>query len=137
MNRRMMLIGGGTLASVAAAATLAGAVSAQEEIAFADLDVLLKEKPLPPGGPLADIVASQHVAASELQIVVVKKIDLHTHEDSTHRIYVARGSGVFRFAGQSRHVKVGDIVTVPKGVVHGFEAAGSEPLVLLVVETPS
>jgi quercetin dioxygenase-like cupin family protein len=138
MSRRM-LVHGGLLVSIAATAlALASAAPPEERVTFTDLDTLLKEKPLEPGGPSADIVASQHVEASELQVVVAKTIDLHTHEDSTHRIYVARGSGVFRFAGQSRQVKVGDILTVPKGVVHGFEtAAGSEPLVLLVVETPS
>jgi mannose-6-phosphate isomerase-like protein (cupin superfamily) len=110
---------------------------AEEPVMFTDLDRLLKDKPLLPRGPGADIVASQHVAASELQVVVARKIDLHIHEDTTHRIYVARGRGVFRFAGQSRRVKVGDILTVPKMLVHGFEAArGSDPLVLLVVETP-
>ena len=122
----------------AVAIALAAAAPARQEVAFGDLDTLLKEKPLAPRGPGADIIASQHVAASELQIVVARKIDLHTHEDSTHRIYVARGKGVFRFAGQARPVKVGDILTVPKGIVHAFETSpGSEPLVLLVVETPS
>ena len=83
-------------------------------------------------------MATRHVDASELQVVVAKKIDLHTHEDTVHTVYVARGAGVFRFAGEARPVKVGDIVTIPKHVVHGFETQeGSEPLVLLVVETPS
>jgi mannose-6-phosphate isomerase-like protein (cupin superfamily) len=134
MNRRI-LMSSGVLAAIAAT-MLAGGGLAEEPVAFTDLGTLLQEKPLSPGTD-ADIVASQHVAASELQIVVARKIDLHTHEDTVHRIYVARGSGVFRFGGKSRPVKVGDILTVPKGLVHGFEtSAGSEPLVLLVVETP-
>jgi len=136
MNRRRFM-GSGMLAAIAATiAAPASAASAEESIKFTDLDSLLKQKPLVPGGPTADIVASQGVPASELQVVVARKIDLHTHEDTTHRIYVARGRGVFRFAGQSRRVKVGDILTVPKRIVHGFEARGSEALVLLVLETP-
>jgi mannose-6-phosphate isomerase-like protein (cupin superfamily) len=134
MNRRV-LASGGVLTAIALTA-LAGTVWAEEPVAVTDLDALVKAKPLSPGTD-ADIVASQHVAASELQVVVARKIDLHTHEDTVHRIYVARGSGVFRYAGKSRPVKVGDILTVPKHVVHGFEASpGSGPLVLLVVETP-
>jgi mannose-6-phosphate isomerase-like protein (cupin superfamily) len=130
------LMSGGILA-ISAAIALGGAARAEEPVAFTDLDTLLKAKPLVPGGPDANIVASQHVPASDLQIVVARKIDLHTHADSTHWIYVARGSGVFRFAGQARPVTVGNILSVPKGVVHGFETSpGSEPLVLLVVETP-
>ncbi len=123
--------------AAALSVTLAVPVLAEEKITFADIDALVREHPLPPG-PTADIVASRHVDASELQIVVVKKIELHTHDNTDHTVYVARGTGIFRFAGQARPVKVGDIVTIPKGIVHGFEAdTGSEPLVLLVVETPS
>ena len=136
MNRRRFM-GGGMLAAIASTAAAPQATPAEETVTFTDLDSLLKQKPLSPEGPTADIVTSQHVDASELQVVVAKKIDLHTHEDTVHRIYVARGRGVFRFAGQSRPVKVGDLLTVPKHVVHGFETArGSEPLVLLVVESP-
>ena len=139
MKRWVMLVGGAGIACAAAWwVALAGAAPAQEKIAVTTLDALLREKPLPPGGAAADIIASRHVDASELQIVVAKKIDLHTHDDTDHIVYIARGSGVFRFAGQMRQVEVGDIVTIPKGIVHGFEARdGSEPLVLLVVETPS
>lgn len=137
MNRQTLKSGGRLAAMAAMALALGGAAPATEPITFTDLDTLLKAKPLSPGGPDADIIAWQHVAASDLQVVVARKIDLHTHEHTVHRIYVARGSGVFHFAGQSRPVKVGDILTVPKGVVHGFETPpGSEPLVLLVVETP-
>jgi mannose-6-phosphate isomerase-like protein (cupin superfamily) len=134
---RITLALGRRLLGLAIAGTaLTVAATAQEKVGFANLDALLSEKPLPPG-PTADIVASRHVDASALQIVVARKIDLHTHEDTDHIVYVARGNGVFRFAGEARNVKAGDIVTIPKGIVHGFEAQpGSEPLVLLVVETP-
>ena len=126
------LIGAGALSLA-----LAGSASAQQKITFTDLDSLLREKPLPPGRT-ADIIATRHVDASDLQIVVARKIELHIHEDTDHTVFVARGSGVFRFDGGARGVKVGDIVTIPKNIVHGFEAdPGSEPLVLLVVETPS
>jgi mannose-6-phosphate isomerase-like protein (cupin superfamily) len=128
---------GSMLAFAMASGMLIGAVRAEEAVTFTDLDSLLKQKPPLPGEPPADIVAAQHVGASELQLVVAKKIDLHAHEDTVHRIYVARGKGIFHFAGRSRRVKGGDILTIPKRVVHGFETArGAEPLVLLVVETP-
>lgn len=116
---------------------LAGSSIAEEQITFTDLDSLVRAKPLPPG-PTADIIATRHVDASDLQVVVARKIDLHIHEDTQHIVYVARGTGTFYFKGKSRPVKVGDIITIPKKLVHGFEAdAGSEPLVLLVAETPS
>ena len=43
---------------------------------------------------------------------------------------------MFHCAGRSPPVKVGDILTVPKGLVQGFETSpGSVPLMLLVAET--
>jgi mannose-6-phosphate isomerase-like protein (cupin superfamily) len=135
MNRRNFMVGA-MLALALASGAPVGAAQAEEAVTFTELDSLLHQKPLLPGGPTADIVASQHVGASELQVVVARKIGLHTHEDTVHRIYVARGKGIFHFAGRSRRVKVGDILTIPKRVVHGFETSrGAEPLVLLVVET--
>jgi mannose-6-phosphate isomerase-like protein (cupin superfamily) len=132
----MLLLAGTLVGGAVASVALIPAAFSQEKVGFTDLDMLLRGKPLPPG-TAADIVASRHVDASALQIVVARKIDLHTHDDTDHIVYVARGRGVFHFAGQARQVKVGDIVTIPKGIVHGFEARqDSEPLVLLVVETP-
>lgn len=126
------LVGAGALLMGLAAPGLA-----EDPVTFADLDGLVRAKPLPPGAT-ADIAATRHVDASDLQVVVARKIDLHTHEDTQHIVYVARGTGTFHFEGKSRPVKAGDIITIPKKLVHGFEAdAGSEPLVLLVVETPS
>lgn len=136
MKPRIALARAGRIAgAVAMSIGLAGAAAAQEKVTFTDLATLVREKPLRPD-TTADVIASKHVGPSDLQVVVAKKIDLHTHADSDHTIYVAQGEGVFHFSGQTRRVKVGDILTVPKGVVHGFEAKGGIQLVLLVVETP-
>lgn len=136
MKRQRKLLLGGNVIGVAMIWAASTTAIAQEKVGFSSLDALLAEKPLP-AGSTADIVASRHVDASALQVVVARKIDLHIHDDTDHIVYVARGKGVFHFAGQERPVEPGDIVTIPRGIVHGFEARQeSEPLVLLVVETP-
>ena len=77
----------------------------------------------------------------ELQIVVASRIKLHIH-DQDHVVFVARGSGTARIENaqggiDTRPVKTGDIVDVPRGKKHAFERTGEENLVLLVVTTPS
>jgi quercetin dioxygenase-like cupin family protein len=110
-------------------------------IEVTDLETILKTHPLPPGGPNASVVASRHAGKGELQIVVARKIPLHIH-DQDHVVFVERGAGTARIenaAGEieTRQVKPGDIVDVPRGKKHGFDKTGDEDLVLLVLTTPS
>ncbi len=134
------------LASAAALAAMLFAVPETTEardrtIEVTDLETILKTHPLPPGGPGASVVASRHAGKGELQIVVARKIPLHIH-DQDHVVFVERGTGTARIenaAGEieTRQVKPGDIVDVPRGKKHGFEKTGDEDLVLLVLTTPS
>jgi mannose-6-phosphate isomerase-like protein (cupin superfamily) len=133
-------------AFVAAALTLA--LLATQETALArdrgievmDLDTILKTHPLPPGDS-ASVVASRRSGKGELQIVLVRKIPLHIH-DQDHVVFIERGTGTARVENATgeieiRPVKPGDIVDVPRGKKHGFERTGDQDLVLLVVTTPS
>jgi mannose-6-phosphate isomerase-like protein (cupin superfamily) len=134
------------LATAAALAAILFAIPETAEardrtIEVTDLETILKTHPLPPGGPSASVVASRHAGKGELQIVVARKIPLHIH-DQDHVVFVERGIGTARIenaAGEieTRQVKPGDIVDVPRGKKHGFEKTGEEDLVLLVLTTPS
>ena len=106
MKRRIMMVLLRTLRGAALFSIAFGAAAfAEDKITFTNLDAIVRSKPLPPG-PTADIMGSRHVDASRLQVVVARKIDLHTHEDTDHIVYMARGGGTFRFAGKARPVKM-------------------------------
>jgi mannose-6-phosphate isomerase-like protein (cupin superfamily) len=110
-------------------------------IELMELDTILKTHPLPPGEPTASVVASRRAGKGELQIVLARKIPLHIH-DQDHIVFVERGTGTARIENASgeietRWVKPGDIVEVPRGKKHAFDKTGDEDLVLLVVTTPS
>jgi quercetin dioxygenase-like cupin family protein len=132
-----------TIAGLAAMLLAVPETSAARDrtIEVTDLETVLKTHPLPPGGPSASVVASRQAGKGELQIVVARKIPLHIH-DQDHVVFVERGTGTARLenaAGEidTRQVKPGDIVDVPRGKKHAFEKTGDEDLVLLVVTTPS
>ena len=134
------------LATAAALAAMLVAVpeatqARDRTVEVTDLETILKTHPLRPGDPNASMVASRHAGKGELQIVVARKIPLHIH-DQDHVVFVERGTGTARIenaAGEidTRQVKPGDIVDVPRGKKHAFDKTGDEDLVLLVVTTPS
>jgi hypothetical protein len=76
------------LALLAAAQT---ALAQDRGIEVMDLDTILRTHPLPPGDS-ADVVASRRSGKGELQIVRVRKIPLHIH-DQDHVVFIERGTG--------------------------------------------
>ena len=126
------------LAMALSAGSIASAASA-DEIAVTNLDAVLKGEPLS-GGSTAAIVASIRAGAAELGILVLSKNRLHHHEAQDHVLYVARGTGTARLEAASgqietRAIKPGDILSLPRGRKHGFEKTAGEDLVFLVVAT--
>ena len=58
---------------------------------------------------------------------------LHTN-DVEHEQYVLRGSARVQIGDEHHHVKAGDVVFIPGGVPHSYEAdQGSEPFEFLCV----
>ena len=58
---------------------------------------------------------------------------LHTNEVE-HEQYVLRGSASVRIGDEVHHVKAGDVVFIPGGTPHSYDAdAGSEPFEFLCI----
>jgi quercetin dioxygenase-like cupin family protein len=58
---------------------------------------------------------------------------MHTNEVE-HEQYVLRGSARVRIGDELHHVKAGDVVYIPGGVPHGYDAdEGAEPFEFLCV----
>jgi quercetin dioxygenase-like cupin family protein len=107
-------------------------------ISLTSVDAMLNQNPLQAAGPTAKVSGSSRAGNSELQVIEMSQIKLHHHDQEDHIVYVARGRGILRMGekGQeTREVKPGDILNLPRGVPHGFEKEGDENLVLLVVAT--
>ena len=98
------------------------------------LDEVLKGNPLP-ADKTAQVTWKSRAGNSELQVIEMTKIKLHHHSQEDHVLYVARGQGTARLGDETRQVKAGDILNLPKGIPHSFAKEGKENLVLLVVAT--
>ena len=60
----------------------------------------------------------------------------HAHEKSEQVLYVVEGEAKIQLGDEERTVGPGAAVVVPKGVEHGVENVGDDPLVLMMVSTP-
>ena len=112
-----------------------------DKIEVTDLDAILKDHPLQPGGPTVSIVASMRAGDAELGILVMSKNRLHHHPRQDHVLYLVSGRGAAWLETASgrietRPIKPGDLFSLPRGKKHGFEKTGPEDLVFLVVATP-
>ena len=129
--------------AVLATSMLAGStirVASDDRIAVTNLDAIVKDNPLAPGGATAAMVASIAAGSAEMGVLVMAKNRLHHHEAQDHVLYVARGNGTARLENakgeiETRPIKPGDILGLPRGRKHGFEKSGDEDLVFLVVAT--
>jgi mannose-6-phosphate isomerase-like protein (cupin superfamily) len=109
--------------------------TAGEKIEVFSLGQLLKGKPLPPD-KTAHAIPVTKVPGAELQVIEMSKIRLHSHKQEDHIVYIAQGTGKARLGNESRDVKVGDILLLPRNIPHSFDKTGTENLVLLVIATP-
>jgi quercetin dioxygenase-like cupin family protein len=50
-----------------------------------------------------------------------------------HEQYVLRGKATITIGGETHHVKTGDVVFIPEGVVHSYENTGEEPFEFLCI----
>ncbi len=111
-----------------------------DKIEVANVDVIIQDNPLPPGGATASIVASIRANDAEIGVLVMSKNRLHHHDHQDHVLYLVRGDGTARLENatgqiETRSIKPGDILSLPRGRKHGFEKTGSDDLVFLVIAT--
>lgn len=58
------------------------------------------------------------------------------HAGETEAFYVLEGEIAFTLSGKTQHVQAGGFVSVPDGAVHSFQAVGSQPARILIINAP-
>lgn len=61
----------------------------------------------------------------------------HVHTDADITVWLLRGNGVMHIAGREHPVKAGDVIHVPRDVVHYYVNQGPEVGAALVVYSPA
>lgn len=60
----------------------------------------------------------------------------HVHQDHDVTVVVLRGKSLMHLGLQVREIKEGDIIEIPRGIVHWAENKGPEPCLVYAVFTP-
>lgn len=83
------------------------------------------------------IVTGGELPGVSLGLAVVKdRIRPHYQKVSDEIYYVLRGEGELTVGGETSHIREGDVVIIPKGLVHGFVNSGSTPCLILFSSGP-
>lgn len=106
-------------------------------IAPHDLEKLLVENPLAPGENIRALVLSRNALSANLLVQVRDREPRHYHADSDITVFLLRGRGVIHVAERALPVKAGDVLHIPRGVVHAYVNEGPEVGVALVVYSPA
>lgn len=102
-----------------------------------DLEALLKANPLPPGENIRALPLSQSDQSHNLLVQVRNREPLHLHADSDVTVFLLKGRGRIRLGERELPVQAGDVMHIPRGVIHAFINAGRAPAAALVVYSPA
>ena len=65
-----------------------------------------------------------------------KSLPLHTHDEGDEYCYLYEGSGVFVFGDKEYQVKEGELIKIPKGMVHRSYNTGEIPFQSFFIVLP-
>ncbi|MEK7261626.1 MAG: cupin domain-containing protein [Pseudomonadota bacterium] len=130
----MLLLG---LGFAAQADWLGPEAKSGDRYAARDLEKILAANPLGENEafkvtPLFENPRSKHVL-----VQVRDREPAHVHTDSDITVWLLRGGGVMHVGGKEHPVKVGDVIHVPRDVVHYYLNRGPEAGAALVVYSPA
>ncbi len=75
-------------------------------------------------------------AVSSFIIFVKKAVAPHYHKDHSEHVVVLEGKGLMQLGDEQRKIRKGDIVVIPKGVVHSVRVTSRKPMKVLSVQAP-
>jgi quercetin dioxygenase-like cupin family protein len=103
--------------------TLARASDAGVKPSIININELLNREKLAfqsPGGWVQPLTSSGSASIAFIKQITVAA---HSHSGSDEFVYVLRGSGIATIANQSQQVRDGDLLVIPRGVIHSFKVS--------------
>jgi mannose-6-phosphate isomerase-like protein (cupin superfamily) len=85
-----------------------------------------------------DVLAAEYTDAYSMDLVSVAVGGFSPHhiDPDNHAFYILEGHADILVADQEYRVAKGEVIRIPKGVVHGIRNGGDVPLVMLAVYDP-
>lgn len=102
-----------------------------------DIDKLLAKNPLGANENIKVVPLARGDHSAQLLVQVRDREPLHYHADSDITVFLLRGHGVLRLDRREHAVKAGDVLHVPRGVIHAYINQGPEVGVAIVSYSPA
>lgn len=130
----MLLLG---LGATAQADWLGPEAKSGDRYAARDLEKILAANPLGENEAFKFTPVFENPRSKHVLVQVRDREPAHVHTDSDITVWLLRGSGVMHVGGKEHPVKAGDVIHVPRDVVHYYLNRGPEAGAALVVYSPA
>lgn len=102
-----------------------------------DLNKILADNPLAPGGNIQVANLGRSASASQHVVQIRDREILHVHKIHDATVTMLRGQGYLVLDKKRLNLKTGDVIHIPRGVAHQYVNTSSEPTVALAVYAPA
>jgi quercetin dioxygenase-like cupin family protein len=137
MSRTLCLLVGTLLIGSVQASEWIGPADGNAQAQSRNLEQLMRQYPLGAAENSRATRLFQNERSANLLVQIRDREPLHYHADSDITVLLLRGYGVIQFADKTLAVKTGDVMHIPRGVVHAFINQGTEIAAALVVYSPA
>ena len=73
---------------------------------------------------------------SSFIIFVKKGVKPHLHKEHTEQVLVLEGKGIMTVGTIQKKIQKGDLIIIPKGIVHSVKVTSRKPLKALSIQAP-
>ncbi len=101
-----------------------------------DIQRLLKQQPLAAGENIRVLPLQKNERSAHVLVQIRDREPLHHHADSDISVFILHGRGRIQIADRTRPARAGDVIHIPRGVLHAYINEGAEIGVALVVYSP-
>lgn len=125
------------LGSAAQADWLGPETKGGDRYAVRDLGNILAANPLGENEEFRITPIFENPRSKHVLVQVRDREPAHVHTDSDITVWLLRGHGVMHIGDKQHPVKTGDVIHIPRDVVHYYVNQGSEPGAALVIYSPA
>lgn len=101
-----------------------------------DILKLKKEKPHKAFENILVKKVSDDKNQTSFMIWVKDEVKMHKHAYHTENLYVVSGKGEFTVGGETKTIKKGDYLTIPKNTSHSLIVTSFKPIQVLSIQSP-
>ena len=74
--------------------------------------------------------------ASSFCIIIPKEVKPHKHPYHSEHLQILEGEGLMKLGDKTFAVKKGDLIFIPKNMVHSVKSTGAVPMKVLSIQAP-